>query len=173
MSPRKKVGHTSWRKLKRTIYFKRGLFTYLRGLFLLLRTSRHVIKATSTTHENFFERMMLHWNGSIEYSGIWILEVMAIKHSSCRVSTMSINFWGMCRGARLLRTTLNADIEVIRTKPAEPAWPTRYTQPRLIRTMISISDKSALTKVSVLSEWGPLYTQWLFTSTMHNTEDHA
>ncbi len=55
------------------------------------------------------------------------------------------------RGARLLRTTLNADIEVIRTKPAEPSWPTRYTQPHLIRTMISIPDKNALTNLSVLS----------------------
>ncbi len=55
------------------------------------------------------------------------------------------------RGTRLLRTTRNADIEVIRTKLAEPAWPTHYTQPRLIRTSIYIPDKNALTNVSVLS----------------------
>ncbi len=57
----------------------------------------------------------------------------------------------MYRGARLLRTTLNADIEVIPTKPADPAWPTRYTKPGLIRTMISIPDKNALPNMSVLS----------------------
>ncbi len=38
-----------------------------------------------------------------------------------------------------------------RHRPAEPASPTRYTQPCLIRTMISIPDKNALTNVSVLS----------------------
>ncbi len=64
------------------------------------------------------------------------------------------------RGARLLRTTLNADIEVIRTKCAKPAWPTRYAKPRLIRTMISTPDKSALTNVSVLS--GDLCTEETF-----------
>ncbi len=61
------------------------------------------------------------------------------------------------RGARLLRTTLNADIEVTRTKPAEPAWPTRYTQPRLIRTIIHIPDKNAPTNVSVLSGYLCVY----------------
>ncbi len=63
------------------------------------------------------------------------------------------------RGVRLLRTTLNADIEVIRTKPAEPAWPTRYTRPRLIRTTFCIPDKNAPTNVSVLSGYLCIYRE--------------
>ncbi len=64
----------------------------------------------------------------------------------------------MYRGPRLLQTTLNGDIEVIRTRRSEPAWSTRYRQARLIRTMISIPDKNALINMSVLS--GDLYADW-------------
>ncbi len=55
------------------------------------------------------------------------------------------------RGARLIRTTLNTDIAVFRTRYAGPAWPTRYTLPRLMQSSACNPDKNALTNVSVLS----------------------
>ncbi len=55
------------------------------------------------------------------------------------------------RGPRLLWAPLNTDNAVFRTRQTESVCLTRYTRPRLIRTMISIPDKSALTNASVLS----------------------
>ncbi len=55
------------------------------------------------------------------------------------------------RDPRLTWTPLNPDIALFRTRHAEQARLTRYTQPRLMRTTIYIPDKSALTNVPVLS----------------------
>ncbi len=108
---------------------------------------------TSAKRENWSYRSWVKGERKITSTCIAIeIEVEEKKG----VSIYLINL--LYRGARLLRTTLNADIEVVRTWPAEPVWPTRYTQLRLYRTMISIPDKNAPTNVSVLS--GPLCTTY-------------
>ncbi len=66
------------------------------------------------------------------------------------------------RGPHLIETPLNLGIALLRTRRAEPAWPSRYTQPHLMRTTIRIPHKSALTNMSVLS--GQLCIKCIFSA---------
>ena len=79
------------------------------------------------------------------------------------VSKSSPQHQALYRGARLLRTMLNADIAVFRTRCAVPAWPTRSTRPRLMQTSARIPDKKRPDK-RVRIKRGPLYCTSFFSS---------